>query len=365
MNRAFCVIGISFILAACTRPIDHGQQYLDGSFNNVLNPVSQLISDKPNDHSLFSAQLTNIETLSPSLTTPNQALYDNVKNWLTEGGDPQQLASYGISLEQMGGGDGFGNVLFTGYFSPVIEMRRKPDATFRYPLYAMPTSNKKKPTRAEIYQGALSGLNLELGYSASLIDNFIMEVQGSGFIQFDDTDTLEYFAYGGKNDHPYVSIGRILIEQGEVSAKDMSLKAIQDWVKRNDDARVLELLEQNPSFVFFQPKAQHPVTGTAGIPLLAGASVAADKKYLPMGSVLLAEIPQLDKHGNWNGKHILKLLIALDTGGAVKKNHLDLYHGIGEKAGISAGHHKHFGRVWKLGNTTSPPPKNNHPARSS
>ena len=36
-------------------------------------------------------------------------------------------------------------------------------------------------------------------------------------------------------------------------------------------------------------------------------------------------------------------------GGAVKKGHLDLYHGMGEKAGVAAGHYKHFGRVWKLG----------------
>ena len=28
---------------------------------------------------------------------------------------------------------------------------------------------------------------------------------------------------------------------------------------------------------------------------------------------------------------------------------LDLYHGMGEKAGVAAGHYKHFGRVWKLG----------------
>lgn len=353
MNRALYIIGFSILLAACSRPTDRGQQYIDGPFKKVLNPVTQLLSDKPNDHSLFSAQLHKVETLSPSLSSPNKPLYDSVKTWLAESGDPIKLASYGISLEQMGGADGFGNVLFTGYFSPVIKMRRQADATFRYPLYAMPSCEEKCPTRTEIYQGSLSGLGLELGYSASLIDNFIMEVQGSGFIQFDDLETLEYFAFGGKNGHPYVSIGRVLIDQGEISAEKMSLQAIQDWVKINDPARVLDVLQQNPSYVFFEPKAQHPVMGSAGIPLLAGAAVAADRKYLPMGSVLLAEVPQLDNAGNWNGKHILKLLIALDTGGAVKKNHLDLYHGIGEKAGVSAGHHKHFGRVWKLGNTAS------------
>ncbi|MBP8222942.1 MAG: murein transglycosylase A, partial [Aeromonas sp.] len=79
------------------------------------------------------------------------------------------------------------------------------------------------------------------------------------------------------------------------------------------------------------------------------AAVAADKSLLPMGTPILAEVPLLDKAGNWTGKHQLRLLIALDVGGAVKKGHLDLYHGMGEKAGVAAGHYKHFGRVWKLG----------------
>ncbi len=89
--------------------------------------------------------------------------------------------------------------------------------------------------------------------------------------------------------------------------------------------------------------------GAAGIPLLPMAAVAADKTLLPMGTPILAEVPLLDKEGNWTGKHQLRLLIALDVGGAVKKGHLDLYHGMGEKAGVAAGHYKHFGRVWKLG----------------
>ncbi len=238
--------------------------------------------------------------------------------------------------------------MFTGYFSPVIEMRHQPDALFRYPVYAKPPCDEDCPDRKAIYDGALEGLGLALGYSASRIDNFIMEVQGSGFVHFSDDGQLEYFAYGGKNGHPYVSIGKVLIENGEVAREDMSLKAIQDWVAAHDDEEVRTLLEHNPSYVFFTPKAAAPVSGTAGIPLKAGASVAADRRYLPMGSVLLAEVPQLDDQGKWTGEHVLKLLMALDTGGAVKENHLDLYHGMGNEAGEQAGHYKHFGRVWKL-----------------
>eukprot|EP00095_Tigriopus_kingsejongensis_P001353 snap_masked-scaffold1227_size54431-processed-gene-0.0 protein:Tk01353 transcript:snap_masked-scaffold1227_size54431-processed-gene-0.0-mRNA-1 annotation:"murein transglycosylase" len=57
--------------------------------------------------------------------------------------------------------------------------------------------DKECPTREEIYNGALEGQGLELGYSANRIDPFMMEVQGSGFVHFGDDDTLQYFAYAG------------------------------------------------------------------------------------------------------------------------------------------------------------------------
>ena len=347
-------LALSLLLTACAKPTDHGQQYIDGNFDKVLNPVDTVVSEKVSDYTLFPDQLAEVEATSPSIANKFNTLYSRVLNWRAAGGVPSNLTKYGISIQQMGGGDNQGNVLFTGYFSPVIEMSRVPTPKYRYPVYKMPNCNGKCPTRAEIYAGALAGQGLELGYSDSLIDNFIMEVQGSGFVKFTDTEALEYFAYGGKNGHAYVSIGRILIERGEVERKDMSLKAIEEWVKRNDEETVLELLNQNTSFVFFSPKSAQPVMGAASVPLLAGASVAADPKYFPMGSVLLAEVPQLNEQGQWTGQHVLKLLMALDKGGAVKQNHLDLYHGTGAQAGTHAGHHKHFGRVWRL-NTLSMP----------
>lgn len=157
-----------------------------------------------------------------------------------------------------------------------------------------------------------------------------------------------------KNNQPYVSIGKVLIETGEVPRAEMSLKAIKKWVMENDEQTVRALLEQNPSFVFFDPRDDNAVRGTAGIPLLPLASVAGDRALFPMGTPILAEVPLLNADGSWSGAHQLKLLIVLDTGGAVKENHLDLYHGMGPRSGTEAGHYKHFGRVWKLGLQNSP-----------
>lgn len=348
LKKTLPIVAIS-LLFGCAQPTERAQQYVDDEFNSILNKTPTVESSKPRDYTKFHRQAEQVVANSPSMASIYKPLYDKLNEWVLQSGDPTQLTNFGIQAAQLGGGDKQGNVLFTGYFSPMMELRHEPNETFKYPVYAMPDCDTDCPTRAEIYNGALDGLGLELGYASNMIEPFMMEVQGSGFVHFEDDDTLEYFAYGGKNNKAYVSIGRVLIERGLVAREDMSMKAIKEWVKANDEATVRELLEQNPSFVFFAPRADAPVTGTAGIPLLPMASVAGDRSIFPMGTPILAEVPLLNPDGSWSGAHQLRLLIVLDTGGAVKQNHLDLYHGMGPRAGIEAGHYKHFGRVWKLG----------------
>ncbi len=349
MLKNWILVAAMGTLFGCAQNTDRAQQYLDGELSAPLNQVAVVESNKPRDFTKFYHQAQQVVTNSPSMAKTYQPLYDRLNEWVLQSGDPAELSVYGIQVAQLGGGDKKGNVLFTGYFSPVMELRHQADEMFKYPVYGKPDCGKDCPTRAEIYNGALEGMGLELGYAANRIDPFIMEVQGSGFVHFDDDDTLQYFAYAGKNNKAYVSIGKVLIERGEVPREKMSLKAIKEWVMKNDEATVRELLEENPSFVFFAPKDAAPVTGSAGIPLMPMASVAGDRSIFPMGTPILAEVPLLNADGTWSGAHQLRLLIVLDTGGAVKQNHLDLYHGMGPRAGTEAGHYKHFGRVWKLG----------------
>lgn len=349
MKKYLIFFGFITLLTGCVNPTDQGQQYKNGDLPDVLNQSYLVMSNAPRDFSEFREQSQLVVDKSPSIANVYEPLYKQLDEWVLQSGDPAQLAKYGIQTAQLGGGDKKGNVLFTGYFSPVIELRHNQDSVFKYPVYGKPECEQDCPTRAQIYSGALAGQGLELGYAKNLIDPFIMEVQGSGFVHFGDDDSLEYFSYAGKNFKAYVSIGKVLIENGEVARKDMSLKAIKQWVSVHSEAEVRELLEQNPSYVFFAPQNADLVTGTAGIPLLPMASVAGDRKWLPMGTPILAEVPLLNADGSWSGVHQLRLLIVLDTGGAVKDNHLDLYHGMGPRAGEQAGHYKYFGRVWKLG----------------
>ncbi|MEZ8397007.1 murein transglycosylase A [Vibrio splendidus] len=342
------LVAASFLFG-CAQPTDLAQQHLDDEFPRTLNKVDQVESNKPRDYTAFAEQAEMVVSKSPSMAKIYEPLYQQLNEWAMQSGDPSELANFGVQTAQLGGGDKQGNVLFTGYFSPVMELRHEASEEYRFPVYGLPECGKECPTREEIYNGALEGQGLELGYSANRIDPFMMEVQGSGFVHFGDDDTLQYFAYAGKNNKAYVSIGRVLIERGLVPREKMSLKAIKEWVLANDPEVVKELLEQNPSFVFFSARDDLSVMGSAGIPLLPMAAVAGDRSILPMGTPILAEVPLLNADGTWSGAHQLRLLLVLDTGGAVKQNHLDLYHGMGPRAGTEAGHYKHFGRVWKLG----------------
>lgn len=48
-------------------------------------------------------------------------------------------------------------------------------------------------------------------------------------------------------------------------------------------------------------------------------------------TTLLAEVPLLDNNGKFNGQYELRLMVALDVGGAIKGQHFDIYQGSGRK----------------------------------
>lgn len=295
----------------------------------------------------FISQINNVRAYSDRISNSYEGIYSKVQRWVSSGADVDDLSKYGINANLMRGQDGYQNVNLTGYYAPVLQARRTPQGEFQHPLYRLPAN--KRFTRAEIYAGALEGQGLELAYSNSMVDNFFLGVQGSGFIDFGE-GRLSHVAYAGQNGYKYYAVGRLLVEDGEIPKEKMSAQAIKDWTKRNP-SRTQELLERNPSYVFFKFDETHDVKGSAGVPLVALASVASDKSLVPSGSVLLVEMPLIDDDGKWTGKHEMRLMVALDVGGAVKGHHFDIYQGIesvNKKAAQTAGLLKHFGRVWVL-----------------
>lgn len=259
-------------------------------------------------------------------------------------GDTLDISQF--RLEKIWGGDQMGNVLFTSYYLPIVEVRREKDSVYKYPIYRKPTSSSLQGlSRMQIdEQGKLNGKNLEMAYAKNYFDIYSMQVQGSGYVQFDD-GSRQLFSYGGKNNRSYVSIGKYLIEAGHISKADMSMQAIRSWFDTYPDS--LSLLMKNASYVFFKESNAKP-SGAAGVPLIDFVSIASDLNYLPKGAILLGEIPILDAEGVFM-KHEYRILMVHDTGGAIKgAGRVDLYAGVGTDAGEYAGRMKHYGRLWVI-----------------
>lgn len=238
---------------------------------------------------------------------------------------PLSIHQY-LDVYQIRGRDGRGNVNFTGYYTPVVKVSKKKSATHRYPIYARPLDWKgRMPSRREIeMEGALEGLGLELAYARSRADVYRMQMQGSGFVEYTD-GIRELFSYNGTNRHPYSSV------------KKYDRKAPQA-----DTA-----LFRDHSYTFFTPKHTQP-KGAGHVPLMEDLSIAVDKRYIPLGSCLLASFPVYDFKTR-RLRHEYRLFFAQDVGGAIRgPGHVDVYRGIGKKARRNAHYLNHYGRLWLL-----------------
>jgi membrane-bound lytic murein transglycosylase A len=203
-------------------------------------------------------------------------------------------------------------------------------------------------SRAEIEAGSTPLSDKVLAWVDDPVDLFFLHIQGSGRILLDTGETLRV-GYADQNGHPYVSIGRKLVEQGELTPAEASMEGIKRWAKEHPE-RLPALLASNPSYVFFRllppPPTEEPSgpPGALGVPLSAGRSIAVDPRAVPLGApvFLATTFP--------NGKEPLRrLVLAQDTGGAIKGVvRADLFFGFGEEAGRLAGAMREQGRMWVL-----------------
>lgn len=283
-----------------------------------------------------------------SLRVSEQDLLTTAHDLRESFGNPDNNLINAFDFYQIQGDDLQGNVLFTGYFSPVLKVRAQAGERFRFPLYAKPRQwpGGKPLSRRQIdSEKLLAGLGLELAWTDDPLSNFFLQVQGSGFIEYPDGErnTLQY---GGNNKHAYKSIGRYLIDSGDIAAKDMSLEAIKRWMADNPHRRD-DVLNVNPSYTFFDKSSELP-KGASNVAVTPLYSVAVDPKYIPLGSILMAEVPILDSQGKLLS-HQYRMLFAQDKGSAIKgAGHIDWYRGVGNDAGAAAGQLNHYGKVWLL-----------------
>ena len=266
--------------------------------------------------------------------------------------------------------------LATGYYEPLLRGSRARRAPYLYPLFAPPDDlltidlssinpelrnmrlrgrldgRKVVPywSRAESDRGMAPLAGKELVWVDDPIEGFFLEVQGSGRVQLDNGQTIR-MAYADQNGQPYQSIGRWLIDRGELKVNEASMAGIKGWARANP-ARVTELLDQNPSYVFFREQAvgdpaAGPI-GAAGVALTPERSVAVDPRFVPLGAPVFINTTQPGS-GNSGDAPLRKLMVAQDTGGAIRGPvRVDYFWGFGADAGALAGRMRQQLKLWVL-----------------
>ena len=273
---------------------------------------------------------------------------------------------------QVRNADGSVSGMVTGYYEPLLRGSRTRGGLFQTPLYRTPgdlltidlgsvypeiknmrlrgrlSGNKVVPyhTRAELMQNGLAP-GLELVWVDNAIDAFFLQVQGSGRVALADSKETIRIAYADQNGHPYKSIGRYLVERGELKAEQASMQGIKAWAAANPH-RLQELLNANPSFVFFkEEKILDPdkgPRGALGVPLTARRSIAIDPQFISLGAPVFVSTTRPN-----SDLPLRQLMMAQDTGGAIRNPvRADFFWGFGDEAGELAGKMKQAGQMWLL-----------------
>lgn len=264
--------------------------------------------------------------------------------------------------------DGTQQGLITGYYQPVLKGARNASARYPVPLYKPPadliTVNlsalfpelKYKRvrgrvqgqslvpyyTRADIEQSQSPLAGNELLWVNDAVEAFFLQVQGSGIVELENGERVP-IGYADQNGHPYQSIGKLLVERGEMVASEASMQGIKTWGQQHPD-QLRALLDANPSYVFFKllPTGLSGPLGALGVPLTAARSVAVDPFYIPLG----APVYLATTYPN-SPEPLQQLMLAQDTGGAIKGGvRADVYWGEGETAGKLAGAMRQQGQLW-------------------
>ncbi len=268
--------------------------------------------------------------------------------------------------------DGSAEGLVTGYYEPLLKGNRVRTERARYPLYAVPddlvtvdlasvypelknlrlrgrlVGNKlvPYPARKDI-EAAAHGNGFKgkpIAWAEDPVDLFFLQIQGSGRIELPDGSHMRV-GYADQNGHPYKSIGKLLVERGELKLEQASMQGIKNWGLQNPD-KLPELLASNPSFVFFRelPNGLAGPLGALGIPLTGGRSIAVDPRFIPLGAPVFLATTQPNSTLPLN-----KLVMAQDTGGAIRGGvRADVFWGFGDAAGELAGRMKQRGMMWVL-----------------
>ena len=269
-----------------------------------------------------------------------------------------------------------GHVLFTGYYEPVLQGRRKPGPIYKIPVYGRPDdlvsidlSKFSAEFKGKKLIGRYTGSTIvpyhdrqaidtgdilrqkskPLVWIKDPIDLFFLQIQGSGKVILENGDAL-YLHYHITNGRPYRSIGKLLIKKNKISKDEMSMQKIREYLTGHP-SEMREIFNYNPSYVFFKFEKKGPL-GSLNVKLSPHRSIATDRRLFPKSALAFinTQKPLIDGNGkikNWSA--FSRFVLNQDTGGAIRgPGRADLFFGCTPDAEVGAGHMQHAGSLYFL-----------------
>jgi len=275
-------------------------------------------------------------------------------------------------------------VLFTGYYQPVIDGSLIPTAEYRYPIYGKPadmiTAEQVTLTPAATTEkvvgrlegenfvpyysrreiddfGSLRGRGYEIAWLKDPIDVFFLHVQGSGILRLPDGRRIGV-GYAAQNGRVYRSIGRLLIDNGKIPQEEMSMQRLRRYLQERLEERNA-IFAYNESYIFFR-FVEGPL-GSLEVPVTAGRSIATDPRLFPKGALAFIETerPMIDDVGRLTGwQPFSRVVLNQDAGGAIRGfQRVDLFFGTGDQAAAAAGYMNSRGKLFFLALKNAPAAK--------
>ena len=270
---------------------------------------------------------------------------------------------------------GQAKILVTGYYQPRFKASRDRKPPFVYPVYQLPPDLIQAQLFAESWSGSRTVGRLEAGrlvpywtraeietsgrlrgnelcYLADPVEVFVLQVQGSGLVEFADGSERQLL-FAGTNGRQYRSIGRLLADEGRIPLAEIDMPRIRHYLHEHlDEAE--RILHYNERYVFFRLAENMPgcgPMGSMGQVLTPGRSVALDPGSFPMGGLYFLKTKRPTEEGGsspaW--QPMTRFVLHQDTGAAIKgSGHLDFFWGSGDYPERAAGLMKEPGALYLL-----------------
>jgi membrane-bound lytic murein transglycosylase A len=313
---------------------------------------------KPSARSHFPAAGIDFDRALSSLQRFSELL-----DQASSGDDFSRRLQQEFTVYKSAGWDGRGGgVLFTGYYTPILDGSRDPTDTFRYPLYALPPDLVKDeqgrtlgrqtamgmregyPSRGTIERtGMLADKGLELAWMRDPFDAYIAHVNGSAVLRLRD-GSLMRLGYAGNNGHEYTSMREQLVRDRKIDSDTANLVTMRQWAAAHPD-EVEGYMHRNRRYVFFTPIHGNP-RGSLNVEVTPERTLATDKALFPRAAIVYVDA---SVGGPGAGKPFTTFMFDQDTGGAIRTaGRADIYLGTGRAAERLAGTTQNEGQLYYL-----------------